>query len=230
MKSSRARHFIYVRLCKLQILALHQVEVKSDIPGWTQIHQDIFWHSDIFLAELIADLVASWMGKLSVCSIQRPLTGNMDQVSRSCDAKFHSLLPCQHFSLCVNLVQVGGVRPGKLSSLDKKQMFRLQSPPTWLGCYSCVHLAHLIASSLYYPNRPHNRSLLIKWPYVLIIQSDFSAPHAKNVSHIDSTSLCWSLQAVIKFLHCHICLDPLRHEADEQVSALFSYSHFNLCL
>ena len=38
------------------------------------------------------------------------------------------------------------------------------------------------------------------------------------------------VSAAIKFLQCHICLDPLRHEADEQVSALFSYSHFNLCL
>ena len=83
-------------------------------------------------------------------------------------------------------------------------MFRLQSPPTWLGCYSCVHLAHLIASfvrsSLYYPNRPHNRSLLISRPYVLIIQSDFSAPHAKNVSHIDSTSLCCDQISAVSYM------------------------------
>ena len=70
-------------------------------------HKSIRIFSEIltfFLAELIADLVASWMRKLSVCSIQRPLTGNMDQVARSCDDKFHSMVPCRHFSLCVDLV------------------------------------------------------------------------------------------------------------------------------
>ena len=79
-------------------------------------------------------------------------------------------------------------------------MFRLQSPPTWLGCYSCVHLAHLIASSLYYLTVP---IIGLCWSADHMFWSSdqiFQPLMQKNVSHMDSTSLCCDQISAVSYM------------------------------
>ena len=71
-----------------QIWGVYKAEVKSNIPRYTQIHQNIFQHFDIFWAKLSP--ILRHPGKIECILHPIPLTANMDQVARFCDAKFLS--------------------------------------------------------------------------------------------------------------------------------------------
>ena len=72
-----------------QIWGVYKAEVKSNIPRYTQIHQNIFQHLTFFERSYHRSC-GILHGKIECILHPIPLTANMDQVARFCDAKFLS--------------------------------------------------------------------------------------------------------------------------------------------